>query len=184
MFREDPLDLRGLRERVRGGKRKDQDAVAAQPAHDGRAARNDERREGEKIEVEDEVELPRRRADRRGDDEHDEPDLLRLLDRRAEADDRERAEEAQRERQRELHADEERRHREREKREGAVDLAPGAAPLVEEAVEQRRGGGRGERDQQRGEEVADGHLFLDGEEAVPDRFGGEGGEFHFRGSRL
>ena len=60
MFREDPLDLRGLRERVRGGKRKDQDAVAAQPAHDGRAARNDERREGEKIEVEDEVELPRR----------------------------------------------------------------------------------------------------------------------------
>ena len=81
--------------------------------------------------IADKCQLERRDRNRRRDDEHDETDLLRLLDRRAEADDGERAEQTEGERKRELDRDEDRRNRDAEQRKGAVHLAAGGPVGIE-----------------------------------------------------
>ena len=71
---------------------------------------SEQRRERHNEDDADEGQLERRHGNRGGDDEHDETNLLWLLDGRAEANDRQRAQQAERERQRELDRDENRRN--------------------------------------------------------------------------
>ena len=97
----------------------------------------EQRRERDDEDDADEGQFERGHRNRHGDDEHDEADLLRLLDGRPEANDRQRAEQAERERQRKLDRDEDRRNRNAEQRKGAMHLAAGRPVRIEVHVKIR-----------------------------------------------
>ena len=131
--REERLTVRRIAGLVEGRDHQAGRAAAAEDRAHQLLHQEDQHRGGEQRA--EEGQQPGRRGERGGDDDHQEADLLGLLDRRPEAHDRERAEEAERERQRELDADEDRGHRDGDERKGAVDLAAGGAPAVELDVE-------------------------------------------------